>query len=70
MLKVYSSSTCPKCKVLKMKLDKVGLEYETCEDIEVMKELGIKGIPVLQLADGELLDFKAAVDFVNNKLGG
>ena len=70
MLKVYSSSTCPKCKVLKMKLDKVGLEYETCEDIEVMKSLGIKGIPVLQLANGELLDFKAAVDFVNGKLGG
>ena len=70
MLTVYSSSTCPKCKVLKMKLDKTGIEYETCQDIEVMKELGINSIPVLQLADGELLDFKAAVDFVNNKLGG
>jgi hypothetical protein len=53
-----------------MKLDRTGIEYETCQDIEVMKELGIKSIPVLQLADGELLDFKAAIDFVNNKLGG
>lgn len=63
---VYSSSTCPKCKVLKMKLDKAGVEYTVVEDIEVMKELGIKTLPYLQLSDGTLLDFGAAVAFVKD----
>lgn len=60
---VYSSSTCPKCKVLKMKLDKAGLEYEVVEDVEVMQELGIKSLPYLQLSSGKLLDFVAAIAF-------
>lgn len=56
MLRVYSSSACPKCKVLKMKLDKAGIKYEVCEDMEEMKARGIKGIPTMDL-DGELLPF-------------
>ena len=28
---------CPKCKILKMKLDKSGIMYETVNDVEVMK---------------------------------
>ena len=67
MLKIYTSATCPKCKVLKMKLDKSGIEYETCEDIEVMQSLGIKGLPVMDL-DGELLEFsKENIDRVCGK---
>ena len=42
---VYSSSTCPKCKVLKMKLDKAGVKYTVNENVEDMEMLGIKSIP-------------------------
>lgn len=44
---VFSSSTCPKCKVLKFKMDKAGLVYEVNENLEDMKELGIKTLPIL-----------------------
>lgn len=63
---VYSSSTCPKCKVLKMKLDKAGIEYTVNENIKEMEELGIKTLPYLQLSDGTLLDFSKAVAFASN----
>lgn len=62
---LYSSSTCPKCKVLKMKLDKAGVQYTVNENIEEMAELGIKSLPYLQLDDGTLLDFGAAVKAAN-----
>ena len=58
---LYSSSTCPKCKVLKFKLDKAGLPYEVNENVADMEALGIKTIPMLQLSDGQLLDFGAAI---------
>ena len=61
---VYSSSTCPKCKVLKTKLDKAGIEYQVNENIEDAKALGIKTLPYVQLQDGTLLDFGKAIAFM------
>ena len=63
---VYSSSTCPKCKVLKMKLDKAGFEYEVNEDMATMEGKGIKSIPIIELSDGTLLDFPKALAFISN----
>ena len=62
---LYSSSTCPKCKVLKMKLDKANVAYDTNQNMEDMEKLGIKSLPYLQLDDGTLLDFGAAVKYAN-----
>lgn len=53
---IYTSSTCPRCTVLKMKLDKAGIKYNVCEDIEIQKSLGIKSLPVIEF-NGELLQF-------------
>ena len=61
---VYSNSSCPKCKVLKMKMDKANLTYYVNENVEEMQELGIKSLPYLQLEDGTLLDFGAAVKHI------
>lgn len=47
MITVYSSSTCPKCKVLKMKLDKLGIVYNVNENISEMEKLGIKSLPMM-----------------------
>ena len=66
---LYSSSTCPKCKVLKMKLDKAGFSYVANENVEEMQKLGIKTLPYLQLDDGTLLDFGAAVKYTNTNNG-
>ena len=66
---LYSSSTCPKCKVLKMKLEKAGIKYTADEDIEAMQLLGIKSLPYLQLDNGTLLDFGDAVRYLKEKEG-
>jgi glutaredoxin len=63
---VFSSSTCPKCKVLKMKLDKAGIEYTVNENVEEAAALGIKSLPYIQLSNGKLLDFAASIAFVRD----
>ena len=59
------STGCPKCKVLKAKLDQKDLTYDIETDIEKMKELNILSIPVLKV-DDKFLQFKDAVDWVNS----
>ena len=53
---LYKSTTCPQCKVVKMKLDRKGLPYtEKLVDNMTAAELaeaGIKGIPTM-FVDGE-----------------
>lgn len=56
---------CPKCKVLESKLDKKGIKYERCEDIETMRQKNLKSAPVLEV-DGELMEFSLAIKWVNN----
>jgi glutaredoxin len=57
---------CPRCKVLKMKLDQKGVQYEDVTDVEVMKERGFKEAPKLEV-DGVVMDFKEAVDWVKEQ---
>lgn len=57
---------CPRCKILKMKLDQKGVQYESITDIEVMKEKGFKEAPKLEV-DGAVMDFKEAVDWLKEQ---
>lgn len=59
---------CPRCKVLKMKLDQKGIEYEDVNDIEAMKAMGFNEAPKLSV-DGVVYGFKEAVDWINNYKG-
>lgn len=54
---------CPRCKVLKMKLDQKGIEYETVNDVEVMKAKGFNEAPKLEVGD-VVYGFKEAVDWI------
>lgn len=58
---------CPNCRVLKMKLDKSGIEYETINDLDVMKAKGFQTAPKLELEDGTIMDFKQAVDWLKGQ---
>lgn len=64
MLTLYSTG-CPKCKVLKSKLDNKKIEFTIIEDIEVMKNKGFNSLPVLDV-DGTIYEFGEAVNYVNN----
>ena len=58
---------CPRCKVLKMKLDEKGIQYEEVTDIEVMKEKGFQEAPKLEVADGVVMNFKEAVEWLKGQ---
>lgn len=58
---------CPRCKVLKTKLDQKGIQYQIVNDVEVMKEKGFKEAPKLEIADGVVMDFKEAVEWIKEQ---
>lgn len=63
---VLYTTHCPKCEILERKLKEKGVDYETCEDVDKMKELKIVSLPVLGMPDGRLLDYFSAVKMVNS----
>lgn len=62
------STGCPKCIILEKKLLQQQVEFETISDVDVMQEKGFTSLPMLEV-DGEIMDFRTAVTFVND-LGG
>lgn len=63
---ILYSTGCPRCEVLKDKLSNKAVSYKENNSVEEMTALGITEVPMLKV-DGKLLDFKAAVEWVNNK---
>ena len=57
---------CPRCKVLKTKLDQKNVEYENISDIEVMKSKGFHEAPKLEV-DGVVMGFKEALEWVKEQ---
>lgn len=57
---------CPRCKVLKMKLDKSGIQYEDVTDIEVMTAKGFTEAPKLEV-DGVVMNFAEAVAWLKEQ---
>ncbi len=66
MIKMYSTG-CPKCNVLKKKLDTHGIKYEIITDINAIQKIGeehnINTVPILE-ANGKIMDFKSAVKWL------
>lgn len=61
---VLYSTGCPRCKVLKQKLDNNGISYAVNSSVEEMLSLGITQVPILTV-DGDLLPFTKAIEWVN-----
>lgn len=62
----FYSTHCPKCKILETKMKNKNINYIEDNDVNSMLAKGIKSAPYLEI-DGELYDFKKAVEWVNNK---
>lgn len=60
---ILYTTGCPKCKVVSTKLSRAGVEYEICDDIEVMKSKGFTYMPMLE-ADGKVMDFAEILKWV------
>lgn len=65
MIILYSTETCPMCKMLKRKLDEAKVDYEICMDVDQMKSLGISHVPVLSV-DGSLMNLQNAIGYINS----
>lgn len=62
---ILYSTGCPKCNVLKSKLDSKEIQYELVTDIKQMKNKGFMTAPMLEV-DGNVYDFGEAVKFINS----
>lgn len=60
----FYTTGCPKCSVLKNKLDTAKLMYETSTNVDLMIEKGIKSAPALEV-DGKIYSYKDAIHFIN-----
>ena len=63
---VLYSTGCPKCTVLKKKMNLKGLQYQEITDIEEIKQKGLKSVPWLCVNDTEMMDFAAANKWLNS----
>ena len=61
---LFTTATCPNCKIAKMKLDKAGIAYEVIdanENAELVSRFGVKGAPTLIVAGSKKYDMYKGV---------
>ena len=63
---ILYSNGCPRCCILKQKLDAKSVIYEEENSVDKMIAMGINQVPVLSV-DGELLAFGQANEWVNKQ---
>ncbi len=61
---LYTKNGCPRCKILKAKLDAAAIKYDENSNIEEQIALGFKSAPTLVLDNGDKLDFEKALNYV------
>lgn len=67
MITLYSNN-CPRCIVLKQKLNNANITFQEENDINTMISLGLDEVPVLKI-DDKIMNFLEAIDWIN-KYGG
>lgn len=65
MITLYTTH-CPRCKVLKAKLDSENIDYEVVEGEEAIREKGFVTTPLLEV-DGKVMEFSEAIKWANRK---
>lgn len=56
MITVFTSPTCPKCKILKSKLEETGIKFEESQDYGRMQ--GLMSLPAIEQEDGTIMTFE------------
>ena len=68
---VYTTNPpCPKCKVLKKKLDEANIKYGVFDDVDEMIKMGFENVPMMKVGDELVLDFSEAIKWINNNKNG
>ncbi len=58
---------CPKCNILKKKLDTAQIEYKICDDVEAIRNKGYTVLPILEIDDTPY-EFGSAIKWVNERI--
>lgn len=68
MIVVYIQNGCPKCMVLKKKLEDCGIQYTESNDLDVLIKNGFSFTPVLSI-NGRMMNFSEAIQWINSHKG-
>lgn len=63
---ILYSTGCPRCNVLKQKLDGKGISFIEDGDIDKMLSMNITQVPVLEV-DGKRMEFVEANSWINEQ---
>jgi len=63
---ILYSTGCPKCKILKTKLDEKNIAYEVCSDVNVMMAKGMRSVPILEV-DEIIMTYLDAINWIKEQ---
>lgn len=63
---ILFSNNCPKCKILKTKLEQSNIKFEEVNNIEIMVQKGFTTVPILEV-NGITYGFKDAVEWIKEQ---
>lgn len=66
MIEVYSTQTCPRCKLLKERLNDKNIAFKENKDEKELLKLGFTSVPIVRTEDNKLLDFGQAISWINS----
>ena len=66
MVTLYTTH-CPKCVILEKKLQDKNIEYQVCDDVDLMLSKGMQEAPYLEVEEKEMMNFSKAIKWVNEK---
>lgn len=58
---LYTLEHCPRCSIIKQRLDAAGINYTICDDEKEMEALGIDELPQASI-DGTLFGFADLIE--------
>ena len=66
MVTLYTTH-CPKCIILEKKLQDKNIEYQVCDDVDLILSKGMQEAPYLEVEEKEMMNFSKAIKWVNEK---
>ena len=65
---ILYSTGCPKCNVLKKKLEAANINYTEVTDTDKVSQIcnstGFDSVPIIATEDGDILDFNRAIAWI------
>lgn len=60
---ILYSTECPKCKILKQKLDEANITYIVCSDIEIIKNKGFRSVPMVEI-NNKIMNYLECINWI------